>query len=37
MTIPEMKHLYEARIAALKKKSEAELAAQKLAKESKKH
>ena len=35
MTIPEMKMLYEARIEALKKKTEAELAARKLEKESK--
>jgi hypothetical protein len=30
MTIPEMQNLYEARIKALKKKSDAELAARKL-------
>ncbi len=34
MTIPEMQYLYEARVAALKKKSQAELAARKLEKES---
>jgi len=37
MTLPEIKQLYEARINAIKRKSEAELAARKLEKDMKKH